>query len=255
MTKTNKNEAIMSKLNINTLCLTFSVLCLSLAVLMVFGASLNLWEPIQGFSASRQYNDSLGYITLVLVILTFIINGYNQQKVFTVKAITALVLGIAILTPTIINTLRVPVRYPPIHDISTDTTTPPSFVFLDDTRAGAKNSLHYAGQEIADQQHKAFPNVKPLLTSQAQDKAYQKSLQLADKMGWEIVYQDPEQQFFEATAYTPFFHFADDVIVRVSEQSNGSKIDIRSVSRIGRGDRGVNAQRINHFINDFKQTR
>jgi len=222
---------------------------------MVFGASLNLWEPIEGFSASRQYNNLLGYTALTAAFITFIVNGYNKQKVFTLKAFTAFVLGVAILAPTIINLVREPVRYPPIHDISTDTATPPSFIFLDDDRPGAKNTLEYEGKEIAQQQQQAYPNVKPLLTSLSVEDSYQKSLLLAEKMGWEIVYEDPQKVFFEATAYTTFFHFADDVIIRISEQVNGSKIDIRSVSRIGRGDRGVNAQRINRFIHEFKQTK
>ncbi|WP_409439544.1 DUF1499 domain-containing protein [Psychromonas sp. GE-S-Ul-11] len=240
----------MSK--INTLCLTLSIVCISIAVIMVFGASLNLWEPIVGFSASRQYNDTLGYTALTVAVITFIINGYNKQKIFNVKAITAFILGIGILTPSIISLVREPVRYPPIHDISTDTTNPPKFVFLGDDRPGAKNTLQYGGQQIAEQQEQAYPNVKPLLTSLSTKNAYQKSLLLADKIGWEIVYEDPEKGFLEATAYTAFFHFADDVIIRISEQENGSKIDIRSVSRIGRSDRGVNAQRISTFIGDFK---
>jgi len=115
--------------------------------------------------------------------------------------------------------------------------------------------LVYEGKEIAQQQQQAYPNVKPLLTSLSVEDSYQKSLLLAEKMGWEIVYEDPQKVFFEATVYTTFFHFADDVIIRISEQVNGSKIDIRSVSRIGRGDRGVNAQRINRFIHEFKQTK
>ena len=244
----------MSKPNINTLCLTISVICISIAILMVFGASLNFWEPITGFSASRQYNDMLGYIALFTAMVTLIVNGYNKHKVFTVKVITGFILGLAILTPSIINTIRVPVRYPPIHDISTDTNAPPAFVFLDDSRDGARNSLQYEGPVIAAQQHQAFPYIKPLITSLSVDKAYQQSILLAEKLGWEIVYEDPNNLFFEATAYTPFFHFADDVIVRISNQSNASKIDIRSVSRIGRGDRGVNAQRIKQFMTDFKLT-
>lgn len=45
----------------------------------------------------------------------------------------------------------------------------------------------------------------------------------------------------------------DDVVVVVTAEDSASRIDIRSVSRIGRGDRGVNAARIREFIKTFER--
>ena len=70
-------------------------------------------------------------------------------------------------------------------------------------------------------------------------------------MGWDIVASDAERRRFEATAYTSVFYFADDVVVVVSEEVNGSRVDMRSVSRIGRSDQGVNAARIRAFQEQF----
>ena len=72
-------------------------------------------------------------------------------------------------------------------------------------------------------------------------------------MGWKIIGEDPAVRRYEGTAKTPFFKFVDDTVVVVSETPTGSRIDIRSVSRIGRGDIGVNAKRIREFINIFNQ--
>jgi uncharacterized protein (DUF1499 family) len=63
-------------------------------------------------------------------------------------------------------------------------------------------------------------------------------------MGWEIVDSDPARGRIEATATTPWFGFEDDVVVRVRPQGGGSRVDVRSVSRVGRSDVGTNARRI-----------
>lgn len=63
----------------------------------------------------------------------------------------------------------------------------------------------------------------------------------------------PEALRFEATAQTTFFGFMDDVVVQVTPINNKSRIDIRSVSRIGRSDKGVNAARIVEFTESFNQ--
>lgn len=81
--------------------------------------------------------------------------------------------------------------------------------------------------------------------------AYDKALTIAKSMGWEIIADQPTPFTFEATARTPFFNFADDIVIRVSAEESGSRIDIRSISRIGRGDRGVNAKRTIEFSKIF----
>jgi len=51
----------------------------------------------------------------------------------------------------------------------------------------------------------------------------------------------------EAVATTFWFGFKDDVVVRIAPASGGSKVDIRSVSRVGVSDVGANAERIRTF--------
>ncbi len=64
--------------------------------------------------------------------------------------------------------------------------------------------------------------------------------------------KDPERLCFEATARTPVFYFADDVVVVVTSREGGSRVDMRSVSRVGRSDQGVNAARIRAFQQQFR---
>lgn len=122
---------------------------------------------------------------------------------------------------------------------------------LDDTRAGARTSLVYAGEEVAAVQARAHPDIAPLETDLDVDAAYARALDVANAMGWEIIADDAENHRFEATAHTSTFYFADDVVVVVSAQDSGSRVDMRSVSRIGRSDQGVNAARIRAFQQQF----
>jgi uncharacterized protein (DUF1499 family) len=50
-----------------------------------------------------------------------------------------------------------------------------------------------------------------------------------------------------------WFGFTDDIVIRVTPAQNGSIVDLRSVSRVGKSDLGANAKRINQFISAFNQ--
>lgn len=58
----------------------------------------------------------------------------------------------------------------------------------------------------------------------------------------------------EATATTRWFGFKDDVVIRIVPSAvNGSRVDIRSVSRVGLSDVGTNARRIRTFLKKFAE--
>jgi uncharacterized protein (DUF1499 family) len=78
------------------------------------------------------------------------------------------------------------------------------------------------------------------------------ALKAVNELGWEIASQDPQKGLIEATDTTFWFGFKDDVVIRIKPQDNGSRVDIRSVSRVGRSDVGTNAARILAFIQAFR---
>lgn len=143
---------------------------------------------------------------------------------------------------------RTATRVPPIHDISTDTADPPAFVAVLPRRAGAANKAEYGGEEIAAQQHKAYPDVQPLHLALPPAQAFDRALAAARGMGWEIVASAPEQGRIEATDTTAWFGFKDDVVVRIKPEAEGSRVDVRSLSRVGRSDVGMNAKRIRRYL-------
>jgi uncharacterized protein (DUF1499 family) len=141
-------------------------------------------------------------------------------------------------------------RVPPIHDITTDLDRPPKFVAVLPLRAGAPNPATYGGSEVADAQRRSYPDIKPLLLGVPAGAAYSRALASARGMGWELVASDSTTGRIEATATTPWFGFKDDVVVRVRPEGPGSRIDVRSVSRVGKSDVGANAQRIRTYLAD-----
>lgn len=137
---------------------------------------------------------------------------------------------------------------PRIHDITTDTANPPQFVAVLPLRAGAPNTAAYGGKEIAELQLKAYPDIQPLAMGVPPGVAFGRARDAAESMGWEIVAADPATGRIEATATTLWFGFKDDIVVRVSPSDQGSRIDVRSVSRVGRSDIGTNAKRIREYL-------
>jgi uncharacterized protein (DUF1499 family) len=139
-------------------------------------------------------------------------------------------------------------RVPFIHDITTDLESPPVFVAVLPLRADAPNSAEYGGPEIAAQQRTGYPELGPLPLQVPPQQAFERALAAARAMGWEIVANEPAEGRIEATATTFWFGFKDDVVVRVTPTDGGSRIDVRSVSRVGRSDVGANAERITAYL-------
>ncbi|MEX0723169.1 MAG: DUF1499 domain-containing protein [Gracilimonas sp.] len=141
--------------------------------------------------------------------------------------------------------------YPPIHDITTDLENPPSFDAIAPLRADAPNPVEYTGEETAEAQADFYPDIESFYTSLEYDKAYDRALETAREMPWDMVGESREEGRIEAYHKLAWFGFIDDVVIRVDTADTGSKIDVRSKSRIGRGDLGVNAKRIRAYLETF----
>ncbi|GEA49873.1 hypothetical protein VIN01S_06770 [Vibrio inusitatus NBRC 102082] len=234
-----------------TLLLVITVAALLVVAVMIFGARLSFWDPIVGFGYIRSYLNPIGLSLLGLGTLGFISQWVTRNRIGAIKSLVATLIGLGLVAPMIHGIIQPTKRAPAIHDITTNTANPPEFLVLDDTRAGAKNSLIYAGENVATMQKKYYPYIKPIQSSLSAKDAYARALDIAKDTSWDIVAEDPKALRFEATAQTVFFGFMDDVVIEVTSISNGSRIDIRSVSRIGRSDKGVNAARIVEFTEAF----
>ena len=97
-------------------------------------------------------------------------------------------------------------------------------------------------------QRHAYPDIRPLFLPLAPPPAFDRALNAARAAAWEIVAADSASGRIEATATTRWFGFKDDVVVRIAPAASGSRVDVRSVSRVGQSDVGTNAKRIRDYL-------
>lgn len=138
---------------------------------------------------------------------------------------------------------------PPIHDISTNTEDPPAFLAVAPLRPGGSNPLAYDGEETARLQREAYPDLMTMTYARGTDEVFQAALEVAEELDWALADADREGGRIEATATTRWFGFKDDVVVRLlpGPAADSTLVDVRSKSRVGRSDIGVNAARIRAF--------
>jgi len=152
-----------------------------------------------------------------------------------------------------LNMRRAAKRVPVINDITTDTKDPPAFSAILPLRAGATAPADYGGAEIAAQQLKAYPEVKPYVTDLPPGPLFEVALGTARWLGWDIVAANKSEGRIEAVDTTFWFGFKDDIVIRIKPEGNGSRLDIRSHSRVGKSDLGTNARRIMLFLEDLRK--
>lgn len=137
-----------------------------------------------------------------------------------------------------------------IHNVSTDTVNPPQFYQAAEQRGAESNPLAYS-EAIAVIQRQAFPNVKSIHTSLSMPNTFDHAAATAQTLGWDIYHSDRDKGIIEAVATTFWFGFKDDIVIRITAKGDGSLVDLRSVSRVGRSDLGANAARILTFSEQF----
>jgi uncharacterized protein (DUF1499 family) len=140
---------------------------------------------------------------------------------------------------------------PPIHDITTDLENPPTFEAVVPLRKDAANSLERS-PELTRQQRAGYPDLEPVTVAIPREQAFDKALAVAQAEGWQIVTADKSTGRIEATDTTRWFGFKDDIVVRLTPWGSGTRVDMRSVSRIGRGDVGMNARRIRRYLDKLR---
>ncbi|MWV28529.1 DUF1499 domain-containing protein [Aurantiacibacter rhizosphaerae] len=141
-------------------------------------------------------------------------------------------------------------KVPPIHDITTDLNDPPQFTTLDvdDVSTGP-----FTQEEWRAYHEESYADIEPIIIDKPPEEVLANARALAEARGWEIVDADPEAGILEATATAGYVRFYDDVVVEVTPVADGStRVDMRSVSRVGVSDVGYNAARIRSFLSDLR---
>ncbi|HEX6038569.1 DUF1499 domain-containing protein [Longimicrobium sp.] len=221
-----------------------------IALLMLFlsgpGTRFGMWDFRTGFQLMRY----AAYAGIAAAVLSLVALALTRGRGRVIAAVALVMAAVAWFMPW--NARRGAMQYPPIHDITTDTRNPPVFVAVAPLRQDAPNPVEYLGDSIAAQQQQAYPDIRPMMMAMPVDSAFSLALRTARGMGWELVDQNRREGRIEATATTPWFGFKDDVVIRVSSASGISRVDVRSKSRVGRGDVGANAKRIRAYMDALR---
>lgn len=216
------------------------------ALLAGLGTRWGWWDYRMGFTILR-FAVWAGLAAAIISLYAMVVALRNRRRRAIVFGIHGLIIGSLVFgVPTyLVNQGR---KLPPIHDITTDTESPPAFVAVLPLRKDAPNTTQYGGPELAAQQKQGYPDITPVMLPIAPRAAFELALDTARRSGWEIVAAVPEENRIEATATTDWFGFKDDIVIRIKPVNGGSRVDMRSVSRVGRSDLGTNARRIRDYL-------
>ncbi len=189
----------------------------------------------------------------LLAIVWIVVSAITRSMEGLMSFILALILAIgAAYMP--LNMRMTAAKLPLIHDITTDTANPPPFVAIAPLRAEAPNGVDYK-TDPAEQQ-KGYPDIQPYVVPDvAPADLFKRAEATARAMNWEVVAAEAAEGRIEATDTTAWWGFKDDIVIRIAAEGTGSRLDIRSMSRVGKSDIGKNAERVRAFLAKLKEAK
>jgi len=197
--------------------IAFALVLVAVLLLAASGPAVRL--GLVPFGVGILMLPAAGVLGLAAAILAL---GALLRGAGAARALIALILGLAIAAVPAAGYVLAR-SAPRINDISTDP------------------------QAQSEEQRKAYPDIQPLRLQMAPNIAFERAKGAIEEAGWQLVREDASAGRIEAVATTFWFGFKDDVVVRVAGDGSGSRVDVRSKSRVGKGDLGTNAQRIRTY--------
>jgi hypothetical protein len=227
------------------------------------GTGWGLWEYTSGLKGV-----TWAFFLGLGAILIGAVQGWRARKAITPPPRTRRWVGmlVALIYVGWVGTfLMAALTVPAIHDVSTDLADPPTFQTLvlrtdnldnipgadDDKMRGLTPQQRWALVHQKD-----YGDIRSVRINEPVPMVVAKAERLAKARGWDVAVSLPEEGRLEATETSAFFRFKDDVVLRVrpSDTGEGSIVDMRSVSRVGTSDLGMNAKRVRSFLADLTGT-
>jgi uncharacterized protein (DUF1499 family) len=227
----------------------FAVAALSIIIvrsnLLEIGPALTTFAAALGFAA----------LAILLAFAAFVVI-WRQGSAGLGRALLGLFLGLVLLAYPAFLGIRA-LKLPAISDVTTDTDNPPRFESL--ARQRPPDRVAYPGAAVAALQHAGYPDIAPLDLDAPAKLAYDAALALVTKRKWTIVdARGPalgrRDGVIEAVARTPIMGFRDDIVIRLTPTGQGTRVDMRSASRVGSHDFGANASRVRSLLEDLDDT-
>jgi uncharacterized protein (DUF1499 family) len=228
----------------------FSLPVAALAVVIERAGVLEIVPGLATFAAALV----MAFIAILLALASLV--GIWRHGIEGLgAALTALAIGIGLLAYPSVLAVRA-YRLPMIADITTDPIDPPRFETIGRLRTRQANPVAYAGLYAAELQKAAYSDIAPLDTDASAQSAYDAAMAVITKRRWQVINTRPptpgrREAYIEAVARSPIMGFRDDIAVRIRPVGQGARVDVRSASRYGRHDFGVNAARVRALISDI----
>ena len=243
--------------------LALSVGGVAAALIAAAGSGAGSWSFMSGFTILRYAFFATIGGGLLAIVAFFVARrgGINTARLNLLAFVIAAAFGAYLMSH--IATAR---QVPAIHDVTTDLADVPQFEALAVRTDNLENIPDGDRPEVAaldpESRWKAihgqgYGDLRPLRLPLNVTETVKRAEALARTRGWEIARVDARAGVVEATATTFFFRFKDDVAVRVRPdpaRPGGSIVDMRSISRVGTSDIGINAKRIRAFLADLAAT-
>ncbi|HYE45453.1 MAG TPA: AMP-binding protein, partial [Caulobacter sp.] len=235
----------------------------AIVALGIGGMRLAGWDWREGFQAvfyegpaqALGWAPAAALVSVVIALVGLLVAAFGGWKRHWRKALLALAIaGATVGAFAGLNYWSS--QHPRIHDVATDWSQPllftanimsargPDANIVEPNPVAPLDAGNFAGRSLADINRETCPAARPAMVSLPPAKAYAavKAAMLAQ--GITVVTDDPAAGRLEGTATSPIYGFKDDVVARIRPQGIGSRVDFRSISRVGTGDRGANCRRI-----------
>jgi len=284
MTETTANPSAGWRMKVAAFALAVSIFTALWFVVAALGTKFGLWPWQVGLS---QMTLTIGLpLAFGATVLGFLAQGiallkFPRKHAFIV-ALAAFLIGLACFGRLYVGFIAQALSLPPIHDVQTDWTEPVTFTdAILSARAAddASNAIEIApiipmgantrwqgmgGRLVAEVQEEAeskeagkgtvYPKLEPLYFATSPTEVAALAETLIAKKGWDLVTPAPSggdtgtEILLEATVTTGWFGFKDDVAVRIRPVEGATRVDMRSISRVGLSDLGLNSRRVSGFM-------
>ena len=257
-------EAIRKRKWARRLTILAAVLCFGAVVAALIGsigAGRGAWHFRVGFKV-LEYAFYAGIAGILVALVAIFFAWRGRPRLVLVNLLALLIAGgfVGFLG----NQVRIARTVPAIHDISTNLEDYPRFYRLTVREDNLERVPDMGRRDLAAleprERWKAvhreyYGDIAPIRVPWSVEETTTRARRLAETRGWEIVTFDPANGILEAVDTSRFFRFKDNIVVRIRPVTTGggSIVDMRSISRVGVSDVGVNARRVRDYLADLQR--
>ena len=221
----------------------FLTVTVVLTVLLYVGgpllARLHAVPPIAGFAVF--------VLSSLPGVLALFAGGVVLMQGDRWRGATGLVIGLVPIATLALGLVKAR-HIPPINDISTNLDNPPQLTVAAQAPENRGKDLAYP-EAFKAQVAEGYDGLISLQLQLPADAAFRLARDVAAKRpDWTLTRIDPATLTLEGEETSGIFQFTDDFVIRILPLDGSAQVDMRSRSRVGKGDFGANARRIRDYF-------